>query len=217
MFVDNQNGATTYRGFATVVATANDGPPNIVLDRTLFYPQGGGQRADKGWIAGQTVEHVATDPDGLVRHFVAAPASVRIGETVQIEVDEPWRRLNSRLHTAGHLIASLVEIMQPDVKACAGHHWPGEARVDFTGQIRGEDADLEARLREMLDAAIRSDPRVTTFLDRDGRRFVRIENFAAYACGGTHVARLGELISVSLRGTRKKGNKLRIGYDLGAG
>lgn len=60
--------------------------------------------------------------------------------------------------------------MQPELKACAGHHWPGEGRVDFVGETRGEVAELEGKLVATLKAAIQQDHGVTAFLNQDGKR-----------------------------------------------
>ena len=83
----------------------------VVLDQTIFHPQGGGQPADVGTLEGETgapfaVSIVKKGPTGVVRHegaSAAAPAFAA-GSRVRCAVSEPARLLNARVHSAGHLI-----------------------------------------------------------------------------------------------------------------
>ena len=83
----------------------------VVLDQTIFHPQGGGQPADVGTLEGETgapfaVNIVKKGPTGVVRHegaSAAAPAFAA-GSRVRCAVSEPARLLNARVHSAGHLI-----------------------------------------------------------------------------------------------------------------
>ena len=83
----------------------------VVLDQTIFHPQGGGQPADVGTLEGETgapfaVSMVKKGPTGVVRHedaSAAAPAFAA-GSRVRCAVSEPARLLNARVHSAGHLI-----------------------------------------------------------------------------------------------------------------
>ena len=83
----------------------------VVLDQTIFHPQGGGQPADVGTLEGETgapfaVSMVKKGPTGVVRHEGAsatAPAFAA-GNRVRCAVSEPPRLLNARVHSAGHLI-----------------------------------------------------------------------------------------------------------------
>ena len=98
---------------------------------TLFHPQGGGQKADRGTIGGRAVTHVAHADGGEVNHYLDSTDGLSVGDAVEIAVDAEWRQLNARWHTAGHLIAAVVEKLFPTLQGVAGHHWPGEGRVEF--------------------------------------------------------------------------------------
>ena len=117
------------------VVELGDGPDGswVRLDRTWFHPQGGGQKADTGSIGGAAVRHVINDDAGDVLHLLESPASFAVGDEVDVQVDVERRTLHERVHTAGHLIAAVGEALFPHLAAKAGHHWPGEARVDFFG------------------------------------------------------------------------------------
>lgn len=129
-------------GRAQIIAcTAEaDGRYAIELDRTLFHPQGGGQPADRGWIAGQAVETVVVRGDSVL-HILSQP--LPLGE-VEMRIDASARHLHARLHSAGHLLGLAGEQLgwQP-VKA---HHWPGEGRIAFTGGNHAVIPDASALL-----------------------------------------------------------------------
>ena len=98
------------RGTATVRDIRDEGGRTIVtLDRTILYPQGGGQPADHGSLsyAGGTfiVEDVRLDETGTVLHFGRFEGEpCHAGDTVTITVDMERRLTNARCHSAGHLI-----------------------------------------------------------------------------------------------------------------
>ncbi len=129
-------------GRAQIIAcTAEaDGRYAIELDRTLFHPQGGGQPADRGWIAGQLVETVVVRGERVL-HILSQP--LPLGE-VEMKIDASARQLHARLHSAGHLLGLAGEQLgwQP-VKA---HHWPGEGRITFASRNSAALPDASALL-----------------------------------------------------------------------
>ena len=183
-----------------------DGRYGILLDRTLFHPQGGGQPADKGWINGVAVEGVKQQDEEVI-HLLAQP--LPLGE-VELKIDADTRELHSQLHSAGHLIGYAGEAAgwQP-VKA---HHWPGEGRITFAP---GEEA-AEPEIAIFTDAISRwqsaSLARVITF--EAGRRMVRFGELSAYGCGGTHVRALGELGKVVISNIKVKKGQLIVNYTV---
>ncbi|MBS1155486.1 MAG: hypothetical protein H6R07_1410 [Proteobacteria bacterium] len=181
------------------------------LDRTIFHPQGGGQKADKGLIGSAVVTHVTHNAD-CVDHQVESAEGLAVGDTVQIKLDEDWRRLNAVYHTAGHLLAAVVEAIYPGLHAVSGHQWPGEGRVEFSGntpatQISAEEihARLTADLAQSLSVTIESDPFQT--------RTIRIGDYPAIPCGGTHVGQLGEIASILVTGIKAKSGRIRISFE----
>jgi Ser-tRNA(Ala) deacylase AlaX len=132
---------------------------------------------------------------------------------VELRIDVQRRQLHSRFHTAGHLIAALVEQLLPGAKACAGHHWPGEARVEFFFEgILPEN--LQQSIETAITDTINVDLAVRRIQSHEGDRYVQIGNFPALRCGGTHCGHLKELGSVTLRAIKMKKDRLRVGYDV---
>ncbi|MGR4050333.1 alanyl-tRNA editing protein [Kosakonia cowanii] len=183
-----------------------DGRYAIVLDRTLFHPQGGGQPADKGWINSIEVEGV-TQQDDEVIHLLAQPLPV--GE-VELKIDAEARALHTQLHSAGHLIGYAGEAAgwRP-VKA---HHWPGEGRITFApGEEAAEPeaATFTHAITQWQSAAL---ARVIAF--DAGRRMVRFGDLPAYGCGGTHVRSLSELKEVVISNVKVKKGQLIVNYTV---
>jgi alanyl-tRNA synthetase len=173
----------TLSGTATVTQIIAAEKPIVRLAETWFHPQGGGQKADRGTIGPARVIHAAHNVSE-VDHFVDDAGLLKIGESYPFEIDLNWRRLNAAYHTAGHLVASIVESKFP-LRALAGHQWPDEARVEFDGAFEDFDRikailheEIHKNLNENLDVQIVGDP----YTDRA----IKIGTYGAIPCGGTH-------------------------------
>lgn len=205
-----------YTAAATILKLAPRGTGGIViLDHTIFCVQGGGQPADTGTIAGAVVTHVEAPKDtpDIILHTVTQLDGLAEGAEVDLRIDVPRRQLHSRLHTGGHLLAALVEEVLPGAKACGGHHWPGEGRVEFIFEGTPPDS-FEQALTISIANAIAADFSVKRTISHDDVRYVQIGEHPALRCGGTHCWHLKELGNITLRGIKQKKDRLRIGYDV---
>jgi Ser-tRNA(Ala) deacylase AlaX len=198
-------------GTATITHVGDDGRPFVRLSETLFHPQGGGQKADRGTIGGRVVSHVAHADGGEVNHYLDSTDGLSVGDSVEITVDAEWRYLNARWHTAGHLIAAVVERLFPKLQGVAGHHWPGEGRVEFAPGDGASAEEIAAKLPEALAEAVRADLPVRVFGDPLSNREVVVGDSRPVGCGGTHLPGVGGLM-VSVTGVKAKGGKLRVSY-----
>ncbi len=211
---------------ATVVAIDGRG---IVLDRTVFYPQGGGQSGDSGTLstaAGKVPVTVATygKNRSAVLHMVAEGAPLPgVGETVVGRIDWPQRLARMKTHTALHLLS--VVLPYPVTGGSVGD---GEGRVDFDMPDGGADrSEIETKLRGFVarnaavgtrwitDEELLADPSLVKTMKvkppmGTGRiRLVEIDGIDLQPCGGTHVARTGEIGQVDVTGIEKKGRQNR--------
>lgn len=178
----------------------------VILQSTIFHPQSGGQPFDTGWLGEATVLRVTQEADRVV-HYVDRPLQPG---PITARVDEQRRMLNTRLHSAGHLIGNVGETLGwMPIKA---HHWPGEGKITF---IRGEAAqamDAEA-IQQQVNQWIAADyPRHMNL--EDGTREVGFGELPAYACGGTHVQALSELGQVTILTLSEKKGALSVRYEL---
>lgn len=183
-----------------------DGRYAVILDQTLFHPQGGGQPADKGWINGIAVEGVIQQADEVI-HLLAQPL---VCGTVELHVDALSRALHANLHSAGHLIGCAGECYgwRP-VKA---HHWPGEGRITFSANESATVPETDA-LSEQI-ARWQSAALARTVAFEEGRRTVRFGDLPAYGCGGTHVRSLAELGTVVISNVKVKKGQLIVNYTV---
>lgn len=184
----------------------------VRLDGTLFHAQGGGQQSDQGVLGGARVLKATHNGDN-VDHQVSSLDGLRVGDKVNISVDEARRVLNARYHTAGHLLAGVVERAFPGVKALQGHQWPGEARVEFGGDLP-DKASVENRLQDAINEAVVSDMKVAICGNPYVNRAVQIGDFDAIPCGGTHVSSTSVLGAVHIKGVKVKGDRMKVSYEL---
>ena len=109
----------------------------LVLDCTVFHPQGGGQPADTGIIKSETGEFVVTDTrlneNGIIYHFGEfTHGSINNGDTVRLEIDQNARILHARLHSAGHLIDIAVrKAGLTNLIPTKGYHFTNGANVEY--------------------------------------------------------------------------------------
>lgn len=206
-------------GSATVVGSGSDETgPYVVLDGTIFHPQGGGQPSDTGTIAGggaPLAVRLVLSHDGEVRHYVDAGAEAlpAAGAAVTVAIDSERRQLLARLHTAGHLLAAIVESLYPQAKACKAYHFPDGPYVEFEGDFTGIDRDRALlMINGKLISAVVAGGAVTA--SGDAERRVSIAGYGAVACGGTHVSDLAELGRVNAIKMKAKGPRTRISYKV---
>jgi len=207
---------TTLNGEAVIVdaGSTDDGKPWVRLDVTIFHPQGGGQKADRGVIGSVDVVHVAHAANGFVDHVLASPAAFTRGQRVALAVDRGWRRTNARLHSGGHLLAAVVEAAFPGLRTLAGHHWPGEARIEVEGNSLPSTDQIVPALERALAVAVSSDAAVDIIGNPYESRAIQIGDYPPVSCGGTHVRRLGELAGIRLDKVKLKSGRLRVSYSL---
>jgi misacylated tRNA(Ala) deacylase len=212
---------------AQVVAVEDGG---VVLDRTPFYARGGGQPGDVGALrkADGTTLPVADTIYGAdkasVLHVVApeAAACLAIGDVVTAEIDWARRHARMRIHTALHLLTTVLPY-----PVTGGSIGDGEGRLDFDMPDAGDRETIEAALNTVI---ARNHPVSASWITDDellanpgliktmsvkppmgsGRvRLIRIGDVDLQPCGGTHVASTAEIGAVAVTGIEKKGKQNR--------
>jgi misacylated tRNA(Ala) deacylase len=213
------------------------GPEGVLLDRTVFYPLGGGQAADTGTL---------TRDDGLVVHVgdtrksradgagpddalhvpapesVEAAAALRPGDTVVATIDWDRRHRHMRLHTSTHLLCALVPHPVDGCSITSGY-----ARMDFA-MVEPLDRDLlQAGLDRLVagahavnidwitDDELAAQPDLVRTMSVKppmgfGRvRLLRIDGVDLQPCGGTHVANTAEIGALRISKIEKKSARTR--------
>ncbi len=209
---------------AVVVAIDDDA---IVLDRTVFYPMGGGQAADTGtihWEGGSaTVIDTRYGDGGAIRHIVEENAArPQAGDQVRASIDWDRRYRHMRMHTALHLLGSILKY-----GVTGGNISAEKSRLDFDMEdtidkeevTRGLKALVEENhsisCRWITDEELEAQPdlvRTMSVQPPKGAGKVRlldIEGVDLQPCGGTHLKSTGEVGQVRIGKVEKKGRRNR--------
>jgi alanyl-tRNA synthetase len=201
--------------------------PALVLDRTYFYPEGGGQPSDRGTLNGVRVRDVQTRPsDRAVLHVLESPLTA---QRVIGEIDGERRRDLRSHHSGQHVLSQALErvaqartlsvhmsetsmTIDVDRVNIAPETW--EAVEALANQIVLEDRPVRAWFptpEELVALNLRKLPEV------DGKvRIVDVGGFDITACGGTHVARTGEIGIIKVVKAERRGETTRLEFKCGA-
>lgn len=205
----------------------------LTLNCTLFYPQGGGQPADQGVIFWNGCAYNVSDVrhvEGQIRHYITPSTEMDMqSPNIRMVVNREKRILNSRYHSAGHLIAAVVEQLAPELTAVKGHQFPGEAFIEFRGTIP-DTVDFMQRLNRAIAEEEKVHKSITTqdlspedakTLDINGSlpekkrlRVCLIAGFAPVPCGGTHVKSTEEIGTIFIKNCKCKKDATKIYYEL---
>jgi Ser-tRNA(Ala) deacylase AlaX len=146
------------------VRPAEDQRVAVVLDKTCFYPRGGGQDWDTGIISTEgakfKVEEVRLDENSTVRHIGKFDSGVlEAGVKVDCAVDTERRMINTRLHSAGHVVDLAVARLGLDWKPIRGAHYPHMSFVEYDGEITpAEYEGIRGQLQAVVDEVIANAP-----------------------------------------------------------
>jgi alanyl-tRNA synthetase len=192
----------------------------VILDRTPFYADSGGQVGDTGWFYSDDHNTVVADVTGCyspirgVRaHQIFALQTIRIGDKLDAVVNADVRQSTMRNHTATHLLhAGLREVLGKHVKQAGSLVAPNHLRFDFSHFTAVEDEELQD-IEDIINKEVLRNRKVETIVDvpidqaiseyhamalfgekyGDKVRVVRIGDFSTELCGGTHTAATGEI------------------------
>lgn len=224
----------------SLFSDASDSDHFVVTDSTIFYAKGGGQPSDIGHMrptngdlsTGFTVKAVQKLRSGTILHlgtFSAQPFQSQTSVTQEIDVEV--RKLHSRIHDAGHILASAVRSLNiPDIRELKAQHYPDVAFVDFLGPIPG---DRKEEIERMANKIVEEDRPIAVHwwtqeqlqekswtmpqdISDDGQliRAVDIQGVGAYMCGGTHVRSTGMVGKVRVRKIKRQQGVTRISYRI---
>jgi misacylated tRNA(Ala) deacylase len=208
---------------ATVVAADSEGR-RVALDRTIFFPGGGGQPCDLGTLGGLPVESVARDGE-LIWHVLGGDGALPSdGDAVEGQLDWERRHALMRTHTALHVLSAVIW-RDHEAKVTGASMEPLRGRMDF--ELEGLSGELVREIEARVNEEVGADRPVSVdFLPREEAdrrpelirtkvsllpasitvvRTVEIEGLDLQADGGTHVARTGEIGTVAIPEYKSKG------------
>jgi len=210
------------RGFSAHVVARNG--DRVALDRSAFYPEGGGQPADRGLLNEVRVIDVQSDDDGIVWHRLEGTLD---DDLVQGQVDWPRRFDHMQQHHGQHLLSAAFEELY-GLKTVSFHLGPDSATIDVAGdagdaellgaesranEIIWEDRPVEARFvtaEELARIPLRKAPVVSGPV-----RVVSVPDFDYSACGGTHPRSTGAVGILHVRRRERRGHDTRVEFGCG--
>ncbi|RRA48661.1 alanyl-tRNA editing protein [Acidipila sp. EB88] len=213
----------------------------IALDRTAFYPMGGGQPSDRGTLRARarsgaelalTVEDVSEDDAGEVWHTTSKP--VLTGTEVEGSVDWPRRLDHMQQHSGQHLLSAVLWEGW-GLQTVSFHLGEQDATIDVASEtpeaLAGELAAVEERVNRLIASDLPVSNRVVSqgeaqhllesgavrkLPPREGEiRLIEMAGVDLNACGGTHVRALGEIGGLLLRGVERVKKAVRLHFVCG--
>lgn len=207
--------------------------PFVVLQSTIFYPQGGGQPSDVGELkmVDQILKVLTVKMrNDEIRHYIEPTTQELAGKEAVALIDLSKRILHAKLHTAGHLISN-VGAKVGGLLAVKGHHFPGECFIEFKMNSVAQQVDVDSLNKEieqviLADHEVRSQvipgDQLEAFCPNlpykipvtQAVRIVRIGNLPWQPCGGTHIKQTTELSGLIISRFKIKRDYLKVYYHI---
>ena len=199
----------------------------VTLDRTAFYPTGGGQPSDTGTLDGERVLECIDDEENGILHVIQGRAP-EIGAAVKGRVDWPRRLDHIQQHTGQHILSQafvtlfnaptrgfrvLNDVCEIDVELSNPTNELIERAVELANNVVWEDRQITVKsvtAEEAAQLALRKEP------SRDGElRLIEIEGFDLTPCGGTHASHTGEVGMIAVRSWERAKGLTRMEFVAG--
>jgi alanyl-tRNA synthetase len=207
----------------------------VVLDKTIFYPEGGGQCADHGTINGAEVYEVQKKA-GIILHYLKTPLAARVGDSAKLVLNAERRSSITRHHSSAHvLIATTRKVLGNHVWQCGSKKDEDEAHVDITHfekPTRAQQDEIE-KLANL--AVMEAHPITVTEMDRGvaeqkysyrlyqgggaiGKRIrvLEVQGIDVESCGGLHRHNTSEIGLIKITGFEQiQDGVMRVHYKSG--
>ena len=224
------------KDFNATIVSADEN--SVTLDRTLFYPLGGGQNWDTGTISSDNGKVTVTEVRGRgeIQHFVGQDHGLEVGDAVEGEIDWDRRHAHMRMHTAQHLVSGIVYEMYDGARTVGNQIHADRSRIDFN-PVKFTDEMIEELFHKANETVESNLPVTDCIMTRDEinsimppdrtnmdllpisvkkLRIIKIgDNLDLCPCAGTHVRGLGEIGELEFLGRKNKGKgTTRVSYTL---
>ncbi|MEK7094102.1 MAG: alanine--tRNA ligase-related protein [Patescibacteria group bacterium] len=208
----------------------------VILNQTIFYPQGGGQPYDTGIISSGNKKFVVEEVrfvDGIVKHIGKFESeALKIGEMVTCSIDIERRQLHTRLHSGGHLVDMGLKQLGISWRPGKGYHFPNGPYVEYAGSLENVDVeklkvDLETACSQIVQKGTETRvlfmPKeemtsvcafVPDYIPADKPARVVMYGDFGIPCGGTHVSNLSKIGRMTIRKIKQDGENIRVSYSI---
>ena len=217
------------------VKDVGDNKFSVILDQSVFYPQGGGQPFDNGIIKNENAVFNVKEVrfiEGQVHHIgTYEKGTFSLGDKVNCIVEKERRQLNTRLHSAGHLVDMGLKELGKLWKPGKGYHFPNGPYVEYLAENNTFDENLKTELENKCNEIIgRNIDTNIKFMDKsemhkycafvpdflpEGKpaRVVFYGDFGI-PCGGTHCKNLSEILKIGIRKIKREKDVIKVSYEL---
>lgn len=198
---------------------------NVILDQTIFYPEGGGQPSDSGMLGDTKVEYVRFS-DGEIIHQVKG--GLQVGDEVKAVLDWNGRHKYMRIHSAGHLLHDVLMTMVEGLIPSKGSHGK-KAFLEYTGNLDiSKKEEIEKKVNEVLQQDLPILTKEATYeeLQKDCKflpqnlpknkplRMIKIGNYPSMPDGGVHVKSTKEIGKIWIANITSQNGKVNIRYGI---
>lgn len=201
--------------------------PSIILDRTAFYPESGGQMADRGTLGGASILDVALDDAGRIHHVLEGTLPP-VGDVVEGVVDKVRRRIHMAQHTGQHMLSrALTDIARAETVSSR----LGESACTIDLDVPTLDERSAAQAEDLVNSLIDDDVPVRAFFPSpeelralplrrqpkviDNVRVVAIGDFDVSPCGGTHCTHASQVGFVRIESVERYKGNARVVFSAG--
>jgi Ser-tRNA(Ala) deacylase AlaX len=228
----------TCEGTVTAVSETEDGRKDVLLDQTCFYPRGGGQDWDMGTLKSADesavfdVQEVRLDENGTVHHIGSFKSGqFSEGDKVTGTVDHDRRSVNTRLHSAGHMVDLAVDRLDLPWVPGRGGHYPHMSFVEYTGEVSPEEAEdirqkIESIAQEVVSRGSDNEVRFMPVSEmhtvcrhvpeniptNKPARVVIYDGTFGVPCGGTHVRNVHDIGVITITKVKTKKGLTKVSY-----
>lgn len=211
--------------------SVKDKTTSVILDKTIFYPQGGGQACDQGIIKGKSGEIKITNiiyNNGNPLHQGKLNGDIKTGDVVDCLIDWDRRYRNMRLHSAGHLVHEVIHENYPElVPVRAQHGIGGEKYIEYEGKAGLDALKLNLRLQQLITDDLPVSCYFVTLDELRAKaafvpenlpqnkplRVAQIGEYPPIPDGGTQVKSTKELIGTTISNIELKNNLIKVNYE----
>ena len=236
-YLDN-NKSVSFAQITNIIT--NEMGTALILDQTIFYPQGGGQPSDQGFIKNihsQDLFNVTSVRfmEGAVYHYGTFMGNkFFIDDHVELTIDSKRRKLNSQNHTAGHIIDIAIRSLDLPIVPNKGYHFPEGPYVEYQ-QTQSDPFNatehleyIQRQVNNILSTPtpvscmnisynelVQVSGYVPTNLPADKpTRVMKINGYPAIPCGGTHVDNTRDITNIIVKKISKKSGMWRVSYQV---